>query len=215
MVKDLKARRLIKTEWLAEAISKVRRELFMPERYKEKAYVHVNQAFPIPPYTSRQTISAPGTYPMFYEPLKLRSGDSFLEIGTGSGYGAALAREIVGKEGKVVTIERNKVTYRFSKQNLQKAGYQDVLVIQGDGTKGYPPQAPYQKICVTASFTRVPEPLKRQLAQPGRLIMPIGPTWLGQQLTLLTKSKEGKFTSEPKGAVTYVPLIGKYGHKET
>lgn len=215
MVKDLEARSIIKTKWMAKAMSKVKRELFMPEKYKEQAYVHRNQAFPIPPYTSRQTISAPGTYPMFYEPLKLRRGDRFLEIGTGSGYGAALAREIVAREGKVITIERNEVTYKFGKQNLQKAGYQDILVIHGDGTKGYPPEAPYQKICVTASFTKVPEPLKNQLAKLGRLIMPIGPTWLGQELTLLKKSREGRFTRESKGAVTYVPLTGKYGYEES
>lgn len=214
MVRDLKARGVITTKWMAEAMSKVKRELFMPERYKEKAYVHRNQAFPIPPFTSKQTISAPGTYPMFYEPLKIREGDRFLEVGTGSAYGAALAREIVGSEGKVVTVERNKITYEFGKKNLQKAGYDDVLVIHGDGTKGHPPEAPYDKICVTASFKEIPKPLKIQLAKPGKLVMPVGSFLWGQDLVLLEKNERGKFEEKVVGAVTYVKLIGEYGWKE-
>lgn len=212
-VRILKQRGVIRTKKMEVAMLKVKRELFMPEKYKQNAYFPINQAFPIPPFDSKHTISALETYPMFYEPLDLKKGDKFLEIGTGSGYGAALARELVGKKGNVVTIERNRITYEFAKQNLKKAGYKDILVICGDGTKGYPPESPYNKICITASFIQIPKPLKEQLAKPGKLIMPVGSGW-SQRLTLLEKDKRGEMRRRYLGDVIYVRLIGEYGWKE-
>lgn len=202
---------------LAEAMEKVHREFFMPERFREDSYT--NNAFPIPPFSSDdQTISAPYTYPLFYRPLELEEGDKFLEIGTGSGYGAALAKEIVGEEGKVVTVEVNPTTFRFGKENLKKAGYGDVLVREGDGSTGFPKEAPYDKICMTASSSSFPEPLKEQLATPGRMIGPIGsssrsPSLLGrgQNLVLLKRDAEGGEERKTIERVIYVPLKGKHG----
>lgn len=202
---------------LADALREVPRELFMPERHREASYV--DDAFPIPPFSSRdQTISAPYTYPLFYRPLELEEGDKFLEIGTGSGYGAALAREVVGEEGKVMTIEVNPTTFRFGKENLGKAGYEDVLVIEGDGSTGFPEEAPYDKICMTASCSSFPEPLKEQLATPGRMIGPIGPSsrslsllGRGQDLVLLKRDEKNKEEKKTIERVIYVPLKGKHG----
>lgn len=211
MVENLIRMGILKSEEIIKAMKKVRRELFMAEEYKRYAYF--DEPFPIPPFTGMQTISAPHTYPLFYQPLELKKGDKFLEIGTGSGYGAALAREIVGKEGKVVTIETNKETYEFGKENLRKAGYKDVVVVLGDGSKGYPKFAPYDKICVTASYIEIPKPLINQLAKPGKLIFPLGPKYPSQELVLIEKNEKGKISKKSISEVVYVPLVGKYGYK--
>lgn len=204
---------------LADAMRRVPRELFMPERHRDESYA--DNAYPIPPFPNKdQTISAPYTYPLFYRPLELEKGDRFLEIGTGSGYGAALAKEIVGNEGKVVTIEINPTTCRFGRKNLRKAGYNDILVIEGDGSTGFSEEAPYDKICMTASSPSFPEPLKEQLATPGRMTGPIGsssqpPSLLGrgQDLILLKRNADGEEERENIERVIYVPLKGKYGQE--
>ena len=105
----------ISSEAMASAVCSVPREQFMNPDYKDYAYL--DQPFPIPG-DGRQTISAPYMYPIFYEPLKLKLGDSVLEVGAGSGYGAALSKELVGKEGTVVSIEINPITYQFARENL-------------------------------------------------------------------------------------------------
>jgi protein-L-isoaspartate(D-aspartate) O-methyltransferase len=192
----------LKSPRIIKAFSKVKRELFMPERYKKYAYV--DQPFPIPPYTA-QTISAPHTYAIIYEALQLKKGDRFLEIGTGSGYGAALAREIVGKKGRVVTMEIVEETYKFAKRNLKKAGYEDVIIINGDGKLGYPFLAPYDKICVTAAAREIPPALIEQLADKGKLVIPIGPD-LTQRLVMLEK-ENNKIKKKTLTYVVYVPLV--------
>ncbi|KXA93978.1 hypothetical protein AKJ65_05710 [candidate division MSBL1 archaeon SCGC-AAA259E19] len=202
---------------LANAMRKVPRELFMPDRYVEDSYS--DDPFSIPPFSSRgQTISAPYTYPLFYGPLELGEGDKFLEIGTGSGYGAALAREMVGAEGKVVTVEINPTTYRFGREKLRKAGYDDILAMEGDGSKGLPKEAPFDKICLTAAAPDFPEPLKEQLATPGKMIGPIGSTsrspsvfGSGQDLILLEMDARGEEGRKTVERVIYVPLRGAHG----
>lgn len=210
MVERYKKNGYLLSEKIAEAMGKVPRELFMNESYRKYAYS--DQPFPIPG-DGRQTISAPYTYAMFYEPLFLKYGERFLEIGTGSGYGAALAREIVGEKGKVVTIEVNPSTFRFGKRNLETAGYRDIVMVCGDGSKGYPKMAPYDKICVTAACPRIPEPLSKQLSVSGKIAAPVGPlsSFTGQNLTILTKNEDGTITTQNIAKVIYVPLIGEYG----
>ena len=195
---------------MIEVMRKVPRELFMPEPLRR--YSYYDEPYPIPG-DGRQTISAPYTYPLFYEPLDLQLGDKFLEVGMGSGYGAALARELVGREGLVVTVEINKDTYKFGVENLRKAGYGDVIAVYGDGSKGCPEYAPYNKICVTAACPRIPQPLLEQLDKPGRLIAPIGPlsTLIGQDLTLVIMDSFGNEKVERLTKVVYVPLQGEYG----
>jgi len=210
MVERYRAEGYIKTEEMARAMLKVPREAFMDPAYIEYAYY--DQPFPIPG-DGRQTISAPYMYPIFYEVLEIEAGERILEIGAGSGYGAALARELVGSSGKVVAIEINEVTYEFARTNLQRTGYADVILVLGDGSLGYEPEAPYDKICITASCPEVPSPLIEQLKPLGEIIAPVGsPSSLwGQDLVLMRKDAEEKTKSRVIMQVVYVPLQGKYG----
>jgi len=191
MVTRYKRAGYIHSRNVEEAILAVPREHFMDPKYTEYAY-H-DQPFPIPG-DGRQTISAP-----------------FLEIGTGSGYGAAIARELVGSGGLVVTVEINPETYQFARENLKKAGYDDVEVILGDGTLGYPELAPYDAVSITASTPDIPPPIYQQMASHSRLIAPVGnPGRYGQDLLLYERF--GAESSKRKlMSVVYVPLIGKYG----
>jgi protein-L-isoaspartate(D-aspartate) O-methyltransferase len=200
----------VKSEGMVKAMLRVPREEFMDPSYVDYAYS--DQPFPIPG-DGRQTISAPYMYPVFYEPLELKTGDRVLEIGAGSGYGAALARELVGPEGLVVTVEINPTTYRFADANLIRTGYSDVMVVLGDGSMGHPERAPYDAICVTAAAPRIPPPLVDQLNSPGKLMAPVGSSsslW-GQDLVLLEKSLDGEVNTSPLMKVAYVPLIGEHG----
>lgn len=188
----------------------VPREEFMEPHLRE--YSYMDRPFPIPG-DGRQTISAPYMYPVAYEPLSVEPGMKVLEIGAGSGYGAAIAKELVGETGSVVAVEINSDTYDFAKANLKRTGY-DVELILGDGTLGYPEKAPYDVISVTASTPEIPPPLVDQLSVGGRLIAPVGGRSLeGQELLLVTKT-EGGLTKRSLMKVVYVPLLGKYGFSE-
>ena len=196
----------LRSESIIKAMLKVPREEFIPEHYRDYAYLEV--PFPLP--GREATISCPHSYPLFYEALGLKEGEKLLEVGTGSGYGAALAKEIVGSSGKVVTIEIDEDTLSFAEQNMKKLGY-DVDLIHGDGSLGHAPEAPYDKICITASCPEVPSPLIQQLKQQGRLITPVGAPESTQDLILVEKSVDGTLTRKFIIQVLYVPLKGKHG----
>ena len=157
----------------------------------------------------RATISCPHSYPLFYEPLGLGERDRFLEVGVGSGYGTALAREVVGREGLVVAIEIDATTLAFARERLKGAGYTDVVLVHGDGGLGYPENAPYDRICVTAACPDVPPPLIDQLATQGRLIAPVL-EGARQRLTLLEKPVD-RIERRLLADVLYVSLRGRYG----
>jgi protein-L-isoaspartate(D-aspartate) O-methyltransferase len=127
----------------------------------------------------------------------------------GSGYGTALARAVVGREGLVVAIELDAATLGFARQNLNRAGYNDVVLVHGDGGLGYAEHAPYDRICVTAACPTVPPPLIEQLAARGRLIAPVK-QGTRQLLTLLEKTPAG-VRREVLTDVLYVSLRGRYG----
>lgn len=209
MVNRYKSAGYLTSERVAEAMLRVPREEFMSSGLRENAYL--DSPSPIPG-DGRQTISAPYMYPVTYEPLKLKEGDRFLEIGAGSGYGAALARELVGNKGLIVAIEINEETYSFASKNLKRTGYGDVKLILGDGTLGDPEDAPYDAICITAASPDFPPPLIEQLRPLGRMIAPIGEATLyGQDLVLLEKGHVGELIRRTLMQVAYVPLIGKHG----
>jgi protein-L-isoaspartate(D-aspartate) O-methyltransferase len=170
MVRRYKLSCYIQSKQMEDAILAVPREEFMDPNFRDYAYM--DRPFPIPG-DGRQTISAPYMYPVTYEPLGLEKGMTVLEIGAGSGYGAALAKELVGDEGYVVAVEINPDTFRFAEKNLKKTGYKVELVL-GDGTLGFPDKAPYDAISVTASTPEIPPPLIEQLGENGRLIAPVG-----------------------------------------
>lgn len=210
MVQRYKTSGYIKNEKLAKAMLRVPREAFMERGYVNYAYN--DQPYPIPG-DGRQTISAPYMYPIFYEPLGLEPGDKLLEVGAGSGYGAALARELVGPTGLVVAIEINPVTYRFAEANLQETGYNDILLILGDGSLGYMDAAPYNAICITAACPNIPKPLIEQLRAPGKLLAPVGKTssLFGQDLVMIEKDGKGHINRKKLMKVAYVPLLGEHG----
>jgi protein-L-isoaspartate(D-aspartate) O-methyltransferase len=208
MVGRYRAAGYIASNPVAEAMLRVPREEFMEPSLRE--YTYMDSPSPIPG-DGRQTISAPYMYPVTYEPLKLKPGDRFLEVGAGSGYGAALARELVGDNGLVVAIEINRDTYEFASSNLERTGYGDVMLILGDGTLGHPDGAPYDAVSVTAASPDFPPPLFEQLRSPGRMIAPIGAaSFYGQDLVLLEKTGGG-VRRRTLMQVAYVPLIGEHG----
>jgi protein-L-isoaspartate(D-aspartate) O-methyltransferase len=204
-VEELERRGLLRSERLRKAMLTVPREDFIPSRYRDYAYEEV----PLPLPGERATISCPHSYPLFYEQLGLRQGHRFLEVGVGSGYGTALAREVVGREGLIVAIDIDAATLAFARSNLEPAGYTDVVLIHADGGFGDPEHGPYDRICVTAACPDVPRPLIEQLVVRGRLIVPVieGPR---QRLTLLEKTEDG-IRRQSLVDVLYVSLRGQYG----
>jgi protein-L-isoaspartate(D-aspartate) O-methyltransferase len=150
---------------------------------------------------------------MMLEALDLRPGMNVLEIGTGSGYHAALVAELVRPNGKVYTIERIESLGLRARATLEQIGYDDVIeVIIADGTNGLPEHAPYDRIFVAAAGPEVPGPLKAQLADGGILMVPVGGRMV-QDLVLVTRSGD-KYAERSMGSVVFVPLIGEHGYKE-
>ncbi|NIO12057.1 MAG: protein-L-isoaspartate O-methyltransferase [Deltaproteobacteria bacterium] len=207
-VRSLSREGYLRSERIKHALLHVPRENFIPRFYRDYAYLEV----PIPLPGEQATISCPHSYPLFYEPLGLDEGHRFLEVGLGSGYGAALAREIVGNDGLVVSIEIDPVTLEYARKNLKIAGYHDIVLVKGDGGLGYPELAPYDRVCITAACAKVPPPLFEQLKVGGRLIVP--KLEHGIQNLVLYKNGERGFTREVICEVLYVSLKGKYGRGE-
>ena len=212
--------RLIKRDILTKpivikAMLKVPRHKFLPKGAIESAYIDSPLSIGM-----GQTISAPHMNAMMCELLELTEGEKVLEIGTGSGYHAALCAELIAPKhtknpGHVYTIERHQDLADRAEESLINTGYGDVVtVIRGDGTLGYPEKAPYDKILVTASAPKkVPPPLKQQLKDQGILCIPAGSKDWGQDLYII--SKIGKnFESKKITGVRFVPLIGEWGFPE-
>lgn len=190
---------------VAEALKKVPRHIFVPRQYRYEAYIDT----PLP-IGKGQTISAPHMVAIMCELLELEKGEKVLEVGGGSGYHAAVVAEIVGDEGKVVAIERIPELAEKAQKTLKKLGYKNIKIVIGDGSKGYPEEAPYDKIYVTASAPDVPRPLLDQLKVGGKMVIPIGK--FIQYLCVVEKKKD-KIEKKRWGAVRFVPLIGEYGFK--
>jgi protein-L-isoaspartate(D-aspartate) O-methyltransferase len=156
-----------------------------------------------------QTISAPHMVAIMCELLELSEGHKVLEIGSGSGYNAAVMGELVGKSGHVYTVERIEPLMHFARENLKETGYNNVTVILEDGSMGYSGYAPYDRISVTCAAPHIPEPLLEQLKPGGIMVIPVGN--YSQELIRIKKDGEGNIHKEKKGGVVFVPLIGKYG----
>jgi protein-L-isoaspartate(D-aspartate) O-methyltransferase len=204
-VGELGRRGLLRSKRLGRAMLTVRREDFIPPCYRDHAYEEI----PLPLPGERTAISCPHSYPLFYEPLGLTEGQRFLEVGVGSGYGTSLAREVVGPDGLVVAIDIDATTFAFARENLERAGYTDIVLVEGDGGLGYPAHAPYDAICITAACPDVPPPLIEQLAARGRLIAPVLDD-TRQRLTLLEKTTDA-IRRTILADVLYVSLRGRYG----
>jgi protein-L-isoaspartate(D-aspartate) O-methyltransferase len=203
MVKEQIAGRGIKNPAVLEAMRTVPREIFVPEKYQRYAYD--DTPLPIP---GKQTISQPYVVALMIDRLELDEEDCVLEIGTGSGYAAALLGQIVRE---VHTIERIKELVHYARQRLDLLGYDNVHVHLGDGTLGWAEAAPYDGIVVAAGGPFIPESLKCQLAEEGRLIIPVGPNERRQNLICVIRIGKESFQQSDLGAVAFVPLIGDEG----
>lgn len=188
---------------LLAAMREVPREAFVTEKYEDYAY----DDGPLP-ILEGQTISQPYVVALMIEALKLKSSDRVLEIGTGSGYAAAVLSRIAAE---VYTVERRVALVRFARKNIAALGYENVLVHSGDGTLGWPKHAPYEGIIVSAGGPHVPEALKKQLAVGGHLVIPTGREQRAQQLVRVSRLSEEKFHESKLGHVRFVPLIGEQG----
>jgi protein-L-isoaspartate(D-aspartate) O-methyltransferase len=204
-VKWLVEQGLLRSARLKQGLLKVSREDFIPPPYRDYAYLEV----PLPLPGRESTISCPHSYALFYEPLGLGHGHKFLEVGAGSGYGAAVAREVVGRQGLVVSVELDPMTLEFARANLEHAGYTDIVLVEGDGGLGYPARAPYDRISVTAACPEIPPPLIDQLADHGKLIAPV--IERGRQALILLEKRAEGLTRTVICDVLYLPLKGIYG----
>jgi protein-L-isoaspartate(D-aspartate) O-methyltransferase len=197
------AGRGIKDELVLAAMRKVPREKFVPADLRSLAYG--DGALPI---GCGQTISQPYIVALMTEALKLKGGEKVLEIGTGSGYAAAVLAEIAGE---VITIECVTELADGARRTLAELGYTNIEVIEGDGTKGHKPSAPYDAIVVTAGGPDVPRSLRNQLKVGGNLVIPVGASHTVQSLLRITKNGVDDFSEEDLCGVRFVPLIGEEG----
>jgi protein-L-isoaspartate(D-aspartate) O-methyltransferase len=206
MVEMQIARRGIRNESVLDAMRRVPREKFVSEGMAEFAYDDT----PLP-IEDGQTISQPYIVAYMIDAADVHPGDKVLEIGTGSGYAAAVLAQIAAE---VYTIERHPRLAEVAARRFQELGYNNIKVRVGDGTLGWPEVAPFDAILAAAGGPDIPDTLKRQLAIGGRLVMPVGPQPRQQKLIKLTRTGEDSFTTENLGDVLFVPLIGAHGWAE-
>ncbi|SDR97317.1 protein-L-isoaspartate(D-aspartate) O-methyltransferase [Gramella sp. MAR_2010_147] len=196
LVKTVKKKGITNEKVLA-AIGKIPRHLFMDSSFEDHAYQ--DKAFPI---AADQTISQPYTVAFQSELLEIKKGDKVLEVGTGSGYQTAVLC-LLG--AKVYSVERQRELYKKTKSFLSKLGYRPKYLSFGDGYKGIPEYAPYEKIIVTAGAPEVPRDLLSQLKVGGRLVIPVGTDV--QTMTLFIRKSTKEFDKKEFGAFRFVPLL--------
>jgi protein-L-isoaspartate(D-aspartate) O-methyltransferase len=199
---QIKARGIQNPAILA-AMRRVPRHVFVPPDLSEFAYE--DSALPI---EADQTISQPYIVALMIAALQPEATDRVLEIGTGSGYAAAVLSEIVQE---VYTVERHAELADLARRRMRELGYDNVHILHGDGTLGWADHAPYEGIAVTAGGPKVPEALLAQLAPAGRLVMPVGSEHHLQHLVRVTRQPDSTYTEEELGDVRFVPLIGAQG----
>jgi protein-L-isoaspartate(D-aspartate) O-methyltransferase len=199
------AARGIHNKSVLAAMLEIPRHLFIPPPYDQAAY----KDNPLP-IGNGQTISQPYIVALMTELLHPKATDNILEIGTGSGYQAAILSRLVRK---LTTIERIATVADLARRNLRSVGIDNVMVVEGDGTLGYPDNAPYNGIIITAATPEIPRPLIGQLAEGGILVAPVGGHDVQDLITL--HKTGGSCAQESHGGVRFVPLIGKHGWEDT
>ncbi|HEX8084419.1 MAG TPA: protein-L-isoaspartate(D-aspartate) O-methyltransferase [Solirubrobacteraceae bacterium] len=188
-------RRYVDDERVLAAIASVPRDVFVPERRGRSAWA--NEALPI---GSGQTISQPLVVAHMCELLRVQDGDRVLDVGTGSGYHAAILAEL---GGRVWSIERDPELSEQAARNLVAAGFRGIRLVVGDGTRGHPEAAPYDAINVAASARgAIPDALVDQLAPGGRLVIPVG-----ERLVIVRRDRAGALSRSDAGGVRFVPLV--------
>jgi protein-L-isoaspartate(D-aspartate) O-methyltransferase len=205
MVERQLKRRGITEKLILDAFLEVPRECFVSEEYAHLAYGD----HPLP-IEANQTISQPYIVALMIQAAGIGLRDKVLEVGAGSGYAAAVISRIAGQ---VIAIERQHDLVEVARERLKRLGFDNVDIVEGDGTKGCPDQAPFDAILAAASGSHVPKPLLDQLAPDGRIVMPIGSPGWAQELVKVTKRPDGTVARENLGGVRFVPLIGEEGWK--
>ena len=205
MVKEDIRKRGIDDPKVLQALLKVERHLFVPENYRHMAYA--DRPLPI---GEGQTISQPYIVALMTYHLHLKPEDKVLEIGTGSGYQAAVLAELAKEVYSIEIVERLAST---AQERLRALGYTNVWIKCGDGFYGWKEYAPYDAIIVTCAAPSIPEHLVEQLKEGGRIILPLGGEPFHQSLTLLTK-KEGRVEQQGITSVVFVPMIGDIEKEE-
>ena len=200
--RQLRRRGICETPIL-DAFLAVPREAFVDAGHAHLAYGD----HPLP-IEARQTISQPYIVALMIQAAGVKTGDTVLEIGAGSGYAAAVIGRIAAR---VIAIERQHELVDIARNRLRRLGHDNVKIVEGDGTKGWRDEAPYDAILAPASGSHVPEALIAQLAPGGRLVMPIGDPGRVQELVKVTKQEDGVLKQENLGGVRFVPLIGEDG----
>lgn len=201
MVEEQLRARDISDRRVLAAMRQVPRHLFVPENKRHLAYADA----PLP-IGQGQTISQPYVVALMTQLLELKGDEKVLEVGTGSGYQAAVLGRLARK---VYTVERLPELAERARRLLQDLGLENVEVVVGDGSRGLPEQAPFDAILVAAAAPRVPEPLKAQLAEGGRLVLPVGGR--GGQVLERWRRVGGRFEVEEVAPVAFVPLVGEEG----
>lgn len=204
MVETQLVARGIRDVRVLEALRRVPRHLFVEEALKEQAY----SDYPLP-IGEKQTISQPYIVALMSEALALKGDEKLLEIGTGSGYQAAILAELAER---VFSMERFPALAYRANQILQKLGYQNILIRVADGSLGWPDEAPFDGIMATAGTPKIPQPLVDQLNVGGRLVLPVGDR-LSQELVLVERTAEG-IEKTNLGGVRFVDLVGKWGWED-
>jgi|SRR5699024_336294 len=203
LVKKGLEQRGISDQSVLKAMRNVPRHLFVPEQYQRFAYL--NRPLPI---GYEQTISQPYIVAYMTQMLDLEAGEKVLEIGTGSGYQAAVLSELTPR---VYTIEIVEELGKQAKTRFDSLGYETIKAKIGDGYKGWPKYAPYDAIILTAAPEEIPQPLIEQLAPGGVMVAPLGEADEVQMLTKVTKDSEGKVQIQKKLPVRFVPMTGNSG----
>ncbi|MEM1557069.1 MAG: protein-L-isoaspartate(D-aspartate) O-methyltransferase [Thermoproteota archaeon] len=213
LVEQLVEEGVIKSEKVKNAMLRVpRHEFVWPDQLK-----HAYDDTPLPLGKTNQTISAPHMVALMNELLDVQVGDKILEVGTGGGYHAATLAILTcpnldSLRPLVFTIEINRELVEFARKNLSKLGFDRVVkVIEGDGSKGYWEEAPYDCISVTAAAPKIPQPLVEQLKPNGRMVIPVQSEFFEQNLFLVRKDEKGRISTVNMGPVIFVPLRGEYG----
>jgi protein-L-isoaspartate(D-aspartate) O-methyltransferase len=202
MVQDQLRERGIRDERVLAAMGRVPRHMFVPETWRSAAYDDT----PLP-IGYGQTISQPLMVATMLEAAAFEGDERVLEVGAGCGYQAALLGELAHE---VFTVEIIPDLARLAAENLERTGYENVLVVQSDGSLGHRESAPYDVILVAAAAPTVPEPLVDQLAVGGRLLIPVGSSF-GQTLERVTRLPDGRIDVQRLGGCAFVPLVGAYG----
>lgn len=206
MIAEQIVARGVRDKRVVDAMSRVRRELFVPDDLLDLAYADM----PLP-IGEGQTISQPFIVALMIDALGLGGTEKVLEIGAGSGYAAAILAEL---SREVYAIERIGPLATRAANNLREAGYDNVHMLHADGSRGWVEEAPFDAILVSAGAPTIPENLKSQLAVGGRMVLPVGTRQHVQELIRITRRQPQTFDVDELARVRFVPLVGEHGWED-